>query len=182
MYRGVTARNCCSSRCIAASCIGGRRGMVVHLEALPPELQTRIVGICDAAAAGAFARLSSACRLLVATHLAALLVAHRQVLSDAAALELQQAFATRAAPALLEVNDMGGGQLSVCDIQLRAEPRALLMRVLWPSGFVRHWLFQLAAASGIQDALDDAPPARPQPSFRQCCMACLCSALALTPH
>ena len=98
--------------------------MVVHLEALPPELQTRIVGICDAAAAGAFARLSSACRLLVATHLAALLVAHRQVLSDAAALELQQAFATRAAPALLEVNDMGGGQLSVRvvtrDIQLRA--------------------------------------------------------------
>ena len=97
---------------------------MVCLEALPPELQARIAGMCDAAAAGAFARLSSACRLLVATHLAQLLVAHRQALSDAAALELQQAFVPRAAPALLEMNDMGGGQLAIRvvtrDVQLRA--------------------------------------------------------------
>ena len=56
--------------------------------------------------------------------LAALLATHHQALSNAAALELQQAFATRAASALLEVNDMGGSQLAIRvvtrDAQLRA--------------------------------------------------------------
>ena len=61
------------------------------------------------------------------------------MLSDAAALELQQAFATRAAPALLEVNNMGGGQLSIRvvtrDIQLRAvTTRFSCECCLWPSG------------------------------------------------
>ena len=98
--------------------------MVLRLEALPPELQASIAGMCDAAAAGAFAQLNHACRLLLQPRLAALLVAHRQAMVCADAAELQRAFATRAGPALLEMNDMGGGQLAIYvvtrEVQLRA--------------------------------------------------------------
>ena len=60
----------------------------------------------------------------------------------------------------------------------------LHMRVLWLPGWspVRPSLCQLAAAFGVHFALDSAPAARSKSSIRRCCMACLRSALALTPH
>jgi hypothetical protein len=87
------------------------------MEALPPELLAGIAAACDAAAAGLLAQASKAWKMLLRVHLdelhAELLEAQRRREADAAALELQQAFASRAAPALLDLNDMGGGRLAL---------------------------------------------------------------------
>ncbi len=83
------------------------------LEALPQELRAIIAGFYDSAGAGRLAQSSHAWQTLLRERLAVLLVEQRQREADAAALELQQAFATRAAPALLELNDMGGSRLAL---------------------------------------------------------------------
>ena len=83
------------------------------LEALPQELRATIAGVCDAAAAGQLAQSSHAWQTLLRERLAVLLEEQRRREADAAARELQQAFATRAAPALLELNDMGGSRLAL---------------------------------------------------------------------
>ena len=98
--------------------------MVRLLAELPPELRVHVADMCAASTAGQLAQTDRACAALCSTRLAVLWAAHVQALSNAAALELQQAFATRAASALLEVNDMGGSQLAIRvvtrDAQLRA--------------------------------------------------------------
>ena len=85
--------------------------MVLPLEELPLELRASIAGCCEAAAAGRMAQSNQAWRGLLRERL---VVLQRQREEDAAALELQQAFtATVDSAALLEMNDVGGGQLAI---------------------------------------------------------------------
>ena len=95
---------------------------MVRLLELPPELLASVVAMCDAAALGRLAQSSHAWQILLRERLLQMrLEEQRQREADAA--ELQQAFATRVAPALLEMNDMGGGRLA-----LRVATRDTLLR------------------------------------------------------
>ena len=96
------------------------------LEALPQELRAHIVGLCDAAAAGQLAQSSQTWQMLSRERLAVLQEEQRRREADAAALELQQAFAPRAVPAFLAMNDLGGSggrlalRVATRDAHLRA--------------------------------------------------------------
>ena len=87
------------------------------LEALPQEPRATIASLCESTGAGRLhgrlAQSSHAWQTLLRELLAVLLEEQRRREADAAALELQQAFATRAAPALLAMNDMGGSRLAL---------------------------------------------------------------------
>ena len=86
--------------------------MVLPLRALPPELLAGIARMCDAPAAAQLARASHAFRANMQDRLAALWAAHQRALSDAEALELQEALPA-SAQHLLVMNDMGGGQVAI---------------------------------------------------------------------
>ena len=98
------------------------------LEALPQELRATIAGLCESAAAGRLAQSSHTWQTLLRERLAVLLEEQRRREADAAALELQQAFATRVAPALLAMNDMGGGRLALRVVARDAHLRASTTR------------------------------------------------------
>ena len=99
--------------------------MVRLLAELPPELRVHVADMCAASTAGQLAQTDRACAALCSTRLAVLWAAHVQALSNAAALELQLAFAARnTSAALMAMDDMGGGQLALRVVSREAPLRA----------------------------------------------------------